>query len=201
MATSGLSLPAHTPPPPCTLEGGDLVWDVNRILAVCCRGRGFHYLVDWVGCGPEDRTWVPRSYLADPALLEEFYRANPSAIGRSSGVSVGRGVLLRELRQEPWPRPFPHLHALLNVQANVLSSSDQSHAIVINHSLPTRAHQIRHSAQKRSSHSSSNTRSIIHGVIYYRTANFFRRVHLLVELTAFCFSPFLHSAISSRDPS
>ena len=91
VATSGLSPPAPIPPPPRILEGGDLVWDVNRILAVRRRGRGFHYLVDWVGYGPEDRTWVPRSYLADPELLEEFYRANPSAIGRSPGVSRREG--------------------------------------------------------------------------------------------------------------
>ena len=109
VATSGLSPPAPTPPPPRTLEGGDLVWDVNRILVVRRRPRRrprsatvtaanpnpnpnpIHYLVDWVGYGPEDWTWVPRSYLADPALLEEFYRANPSAIGRSPGVSRREG--------------------------------------------------------------------------------------------------------------
>ena len=51
VATSDLSPPA--PPPPRTLESSDLVWEVNRILAVRRSGRGFHYLVDWVGYGPE----------------------------------------------------------------------------------------------------------------------------------------------------
>ena len=46
VADCDLSLPAAAPPPPCTLESGDLVWEVNRILAVCRRGRGFHYQVD-----------------------------------------------------------------------------------------------------------------------------------------------------------
>ena len=70
----------------------DLVWEVSRILAVRCRGRGFHYLVDWVGYGPEDRSSVPRSYFADPSLLEDFYRANPQAVGWSPGVSRREGV-------------------------------------------------------------------------------------------------------------
>ena len=53
VADCDLSLSAAAPLPPRTLESGDLV---NRILAVRRRGRGFHYLVDWVGYGPEDRT-------------------------------------------------------------------------------------------------------------------------------------------------
>ena len=86
VADSDLSPPAPAPPPPRTLESGDMVWEVNRIVAVRRRGRGFHYLVDWVGYGPEDRTWIPHSYFADPSLLGDFYRANPQAIGQSPGV-------------------------------------------------------------------------------------------------------------------
>ena len=85
--TCPLSQPPPAPPPPRTLDGGDLVWEVNKILDVRRQGRGFKYLVDWVGYGPEDRSWVPRSYLADPSLLTDFYRDNPGAIGRSSGAS------------------------------------------------------------------------------------------------------------------
>ena len=91
MADSDLSPPAPAPPPPRTLESGDMAWEVNRILVVRRLRRGFHYLVDWVGYGPEDHTWVPRSYLADPLLLRDFYRANPQAIGQSPGVSRREG--------------------------------------------------------------------------------------------------------------
>ncbi|XP_056130605.1 uncharacterized protein LOC130107851 [Lampris incognitus] len=91
VATSPVSPPVQAPPPPRVLDGGDMVWDVDQLLAVRRRGRGYQYLVDWVGYGPEDRSWVPRSYLADPALLEEFYRAHPNAIGRSPGVFRRRG--------------------------------------------------------------------------------------------------------------
>ncbi|TWW62587.1 Retrovirus-related Pol polyprotein from transposon 17.6 [Takifugu flavidus] len=69
------------------LSDGEPVWRVNKLLAVRRRGRGFQYLVDWVGYGPEDRSWVPPSYLADPSLLEDFYRDHPDAPGRSSGAS------------------------------------------------------------------------------------------------------------------
>ena len=68
---------------------GQRVWLLAKDLPL--RGRGFHYLVDWVGYGPVDRTWVPRSYFADPALLGDFYRANPRAIGQSPGVSRREG--------------------------------------------------------------------------------------------------------------
>ena len=44
----------------------------------------------WGGYGPEDRTWVPRSYFVDP-VLEFFYQANPLAIGWSPGVSRREG--------------------------------------------------------------------------------------------------------------
>ena len=91
VASSPLSPPALAPPPPRVLKGGDMVWEVNEILAVRRRGRGFQFLVDWVGYGPEDRCWVPRSYLADPALLRDFYRRNPRAVGRSPGVSRREG--------------------------------------------------------------------------------------------------------------
>ncbi|XP_061907774.1 uncharacterized protein LOC133652739 [Entelurus aequoreus] len=86
VTTSPLSSPDPTPPPRI-LDNGDPVWTVKDILGVRRQGRGLVYLVDWEGYGPEHRSWVPASYLADPSLLEDFYRANPGALRRSSGVS------------------------------------------------------------------------------------------------------------------
>ena len=91
VATSSLSPPVAAPPPPRVLADGDPVWSVRKLLAVRRRGRGFQYLVDWEGFGPEDRSWVPPSYLADPTLLDDFYRDNPGALGRSSGASPQGG--------------------------------------------------------------------------------------------------------------
>ena len=113
VVSSALSPPVPAPPPPRVLEGGDLVWEVSRILAVRRRGRGFQYLVDWVGYGPEDRSWVPRSYLADPGLLRAFYLEHPQAVGRSPGVSRREGgpVVNRQVATPPAPHSCSELRA------------------------------------------------------------------------------------------
>lgn len=85
--SSPLSPPTPAPPPPTVLDNGDPVWTVRKLLGVRRRGRGFQYLVDWEGYGPEDRSWIPSSYIADPSLLDDFYRANPGAPGCLSGAS------------------------------------------------------------------------------------------------------------------
>nr|XP_061779292.1 uncharacterized protein LOC133570620 [Nerophis lumbriciformis]XP_061820711.1 uncharacterized protein LOC133609218 [Nerophis lumbriciformis] len=99
VAESALSPPAPAPPPSRFLANGDQVWTVKEILRVRRQGRGLVYLVDWEGYGPEDRSWVPASYLADPSLLEDFYRANPDAPRRSSGAShKGWGTVMTRSR-------------------------------------------------------------------------------------------------------
>ena len=122
MADSNLSPPAPAPPPPRTLESGDMVWEVNRILAVRRHGRGFHYLVDWVGYGPEDRTWVPRSYFADPSLLGDFYRANSQAIGQSPGVSLREGGPVAGAPVATSPDQVPSMSSQSSISRSCTSS-------------------------------------------------------------------------------
>uniref|UniRef100_A0A8C6MDP3 Gypsy retrotransposon integrase-like protein 1 n=1 Tax=Nothobranchius furzeri TaxID=105023 RepID=A0A8C6MDP3_NOTFU len=87
VSTSPLCPPPAPPPPARQFEGG-LVYPVRRLLDVRPRGRGFQYLVDWEGYGPEDRSWVPRSFITDPSLIRDFElsRSSSSASGPPGGV-------------------------------------------------------------------------------------------------------------------
>ncbi len=64
------------PPPPLILDEGS-VYQVKEILQSRRRGGQLEYLVDWEGYGPEERLWVPRTDILDPALLTEFHAAHP----------------------------------------------------------------------------------------------------------------------------
>ncbi len=81
---SPLQTPAPPPPPPRLIDGHP-AYTVNQILNVCRRGRGYQYLVDWEGYGPEERSWIGRSLVLDPQLLQDFYSRFPGKPGRTPG--------------------------------------------------------------------------------------------------------------------
>uniref|UniRef100_A0A8C6PCB6 Gypsy retrotransposon integrase-like protein 1 n=1 Tax=Nothobranchius furzeri TaxID=105023 RepID=A0A8C6PCB6_NOTFU len=73
--------PSPPPPPPARLYKGGLVYTVRKILASRRRGRGIQYLIDWEGYGPEERSWVPGSFIEDPSLIREFEAASAGTPG------------------------------------------------------------------------------------------------------------------------
>jgi hypothetical protein len=65
------------PSPPVEVEG-ELEYEVRGVLdSKVDRGRLF-YLVDWVGYGPEERTWEPAENVEHTEdAVADFHHAHP----------------------------------------------------------------------------------------------------------------------------
>ncbi|KAI2664272.1 Transposon Tf2-9 polyprotein [Labeo rohita] len=81
-----------SPPSPPVIVKNPSVFKVKKLLAVRPRGRGFQYLVDWEGYGPEERSWIPARDILDRSLIDDFLRSRQSS---ALGALLGGGVLLR----------------------------------------------------------------------------------------------------------
>uniref|UniRef100_A0A8C5P708 Chromo domain-containing protein n=1 Tax=Leptobrachium leishanense TaxID=445787 RepID=A0A8C5P708_9ANUR len=93
---------ARAPPPPVSVEGEE-EFEVKAILDARMSRGSLQYLVDWVGYGPEDRSWIPAAEVHAPRLVKAFYVTHPRAPGgrpvaaRGGGGSVTDGPVLGRL--------------------------------------------------------------------------------------------------------
>ena len=53
-------------------ENGEVEWWVDEIIDERKRGRGYQYLVRWVGEGPEHDLWLPRREIEDCEALDNW---------------------------------------------------------------------------------------------------------------------------------
>src|SRR5580700_976186 len=90
-------LPGRVQGPPLPVEvEGELEYEVSGILDSKIERRRLKYLVDWVDCGPEQRTWEPAKNVANaPDAVAAFHRAYPL---RPSPQDVA------------WPATLPRRH-------------------------------------------------------------------------------------------
>ena len=72
MENDGLLFPSreHARPGPIMTPEGLEEYAIERILDERRRGRGYQYLVRWVGHGPEEDRWLPRRELEECEALD-----------------------------------------------------------------------------------------------------------------------------------
>lgn len=79
-------VPSSRPPPPTQLINVSSTSTVRRLRHSRWWSRGLHYLVDWEGYGPKERSWVPAHNILDKTLFCDFHSSHPDQPVSPSGA-------------------------------------------------------------------------------------------------------------------
>lgn len=62
------------------------------------RGRGYQYLINWEGNGPEDRSLIPARDILDRSLIDNFLRSHQSSSsGPPESAPRERGTVMSQV--------------------------------------------------------------------------------------------------------
>ncbi|XP_062835829.1 uncharacterized protein LOC134298700 [Anolis carolinensis] len=95
LPADGVCPDVNRPPPGPTLVDGEEEFEVQDILDSRIHRRRLQYLIDWVGYGPEERSWEDAFTVHAPDLVQRFHRTYPSKPrprGSRGAGPVGEGL-------------------------------------------------------------------------------------------------------------
>uniref|UniRef100_A0A803TQ29 Gypsy retrotransposon integrase-like protein 1 n=1 Tax=Anolis carolinensis TaxID=28377 RepID=A0A803TQ29_ANOCA len=95
LPADGVRPDTDQPAPPPVLMNGEEEFEVEDILDSRFHRRRLQYLIDWVGFGPEERSWEDASTVHAPDLTRRFhqtYPAKPRPRASGRGPQFGRGL-------------------------------------------------------------------------------------------------------------
>ena len=76
-------------PPPLDIVEGEERYEVEEVINSQFYYWKLQFLVKWKGYGHEENSWISERDIDAPALIMDFYKANPAALKQISAITFG----------------------------------------------------------------------------------------------------------------